>query len=103
MLNAIEMLALHSEKSSRQKNIYHHFDSEYKWLGPLLRFVIARTSVQNPTLHLEVERSGLRYKVKCKKIPNLRKDQNQTIIASICNTGSRGNFLLEKSVIGYMT
>ena len=44
--------------------------------SPLLIFVIARISVQNINPHLTVGRSGLGDKVKCNKIPHLRKDQN---------------------------
>ena len=36
----------------------------------------------------------IRGKVKCNKIPNLRKAQNETIIASICNSGLRGNLFV---------
>ena len=57
----------------------------------LLILVIARISVQNTNLHLEVGRSGLGSKIECNEVPNLRTDQNKTIIASICNTGLRKN------------
>ena len=30
-------------------------------------------------------------KVKCNKVPNLRKDKNKTILGSICKTELRGN------------
>ena len=41
----------------------------------------------------------MRSKVKCNKISNSRKVQNQTIIASICNTGLKGMFMFEKNLI----
>ena len=47
--------------------------------------------VQNTNLYLKVRRSGLGHKIKYNNTPYLRKDQNETITASICNTGLRGN------------
>ena len=60
---------------------------------PIIDIVIARIglSVQNNILHLKVGRSALGAKLNVIKLLNLRKDQNYTIISSICNTELRGN------------
>ena len=54
MLNAPQWLPLHSENNSRQQNYSYHFDSKHTMI-----FVIARISIQNTNLHLEVGRFGL--------------------------------------------
>ena len=60
------------------KIIYIVLKTNANGKSPLLMLVIARIglSVQNTNLHFKVGRSRLEAKVKCRKIPNLRKDQN---------------------------
>ena len=56
----------------------------------LLIFVIARISLQNTNLHLEVRKSGLGAKLNVIKSQVLEKIKKTTIV-SICNTGLKGN------------